>query len=444
MSVKVFLAICCSFFCSVAVSVRADLPEYCGPQNYAYTPLRKDPRGEFTLKQVHVVIRHGDRTRAGASPCWDNDTAEWDCLLSSASIPTIKHDTHDIEVARVYRDAYMAGRNIIHGDCGLGHLTFKGYKQEEMNGENLRKAYVDTGFLSSNYSVHEDFFRTDDMSRTRQSAQALGIGLFPPPSSSSGKAQVVDIHVMDKLYDDIEPNANLCPKLEQYEKEFFASDMWKKHYAETTAPLLAEVQKALGLKYTLTIDGLLHVNDCLMTHLCHGFAIPSSVTQDLLDRIATELTYTSYSTFSYPSIQDYSRVGIGFLIAEMWQAMQDVIAGERFEKFYLYSGHDHTVMPFLHAFNASDYKWSPYASMVQLELLQVTNATNVDYAVRLLYHGQERRIPYCSASPCSLAEFSTYVKTIIPQDPVADCQVTKPEIMIGPRPPRLGRNQVLF
>ena len=57
MPVKVFLAICCSFFCSVAVSVRADLPEYCGPQNYAYTPLRKDPRGEFTLKQVHVVIR---------------------------------------------------------------------------------------------------------------------------------------------------------------------------------------------------------------------------------------------------------------------------------------------------------------------------------------------------------------------------------------------------
>lgn len=67
------------------------------------------------------------------------------------------------------------------------------------------------------------------------------------------------------------------------------------------------------------IDGLLHVNDCLMTHLCHGFAIPSAVTQDLLDRIATELAYTSYSTFSYPSIQDYSRVGIGFLIAEMWQ-----------------------------------------------------------------------------------------------------------------------------
>ena len=55
----------------------------------------------------------------------------------------------------------MAGRNDIKGDCGLGHLTYKGYRQQILNGENLRKAYVDTGFLSSNYNVHEDFFRTD-------------------------------------------------------------------------------------------------------------------------------------------------------------------------------------------------------------------------------------------------------------------------------------------
>ena len=58
----------------------------------------------FLINQYIFTHRHGDRTRALASPCWDNDTAEWDCLLSSASIPTIKHDTHDIEVSRVYRD----------------------------------------------------------------------------------------------------------------------------------------------------------------------------------------------------------------------------------------------------------------------------------------------------------------------------------------------------
>ena len=57
--------------------------------------------------------------------------------------------------------AYIPNRNDMKGDCGLGHLTFKGYKQQELNGQNLRKAYVDTGFLSPNYNVHEDFFRTD-------------------------------------------------------------------------------------------------------------------------------------------------------------------------------------------------------------------------------------------------------------------------------------------
>lgn len=56
---------------------------------------------------------------------------------------------------------YMPGRNDIKGDCGLGHLTIKGYKQQELNGQNLRKAYVETGFLSSNYSSREVFFRTD-------------------------------------------------------------------------------------------------------------------------------------------------------------------------------------------------------------------------------------------------------------------------------------------
>ena len=73
--------------------------------------------GELSFNWISILaesvfffffFRHGDRTRAGAPPCWDNDTAQWDCLLSSASIPVIKHDIHDITVSRLYRDGmYM-------------------------------------------------------------------------------------------------------------------------------------------------------------------------------------------------------------------------------------------------------------------------------------------------------------------------------------------------
>ena len=72
----------------------------------------------------------------------------------------IKQLIHFISV-NIKIPAYMPGRNVMQGDCGLGHLTFKGFKQQEINGENLRKAYVDTGFLSPSYNIHEDFFRTD-------------------------------------------------------------------------------------------------------------------------------------------------------------------------------------------------------------------------------------------------------------------------------------------
>lgn len=81
----------------------------------------------FLINQYIFTHRHGDRTRAGASPCWDNDTAEWDCLLSSASIPTIKHDTHDIEVLRIYRDGkvvHTCSYRLVVCYYGEGGLAF--------------------------------------------------------------------------------------------------------------------------------------------------------------------------------------------------------------------------------------------------------------------------------------------------------------------------------
>lgn len=60
----------------------------------------------------------------------------------------------------------------------------------------------------------------------------------------------------------------------------------------------------------------------MSVHICHGFSLPPGVTSDLYERIDKELTYMSYSIFSYPSIQLYARVGIGFLVKEIWQVRE--------------------------------------------------------------------------------------------------------------------------
>ena len=66
-------------------------------------------------------------------------------------------------------------------------------------------------------------------------------------------------------------------------------------------------------------EGLLHIADCLLTHICHGFDIPSTVSQDLMDRIVEEVVFMWYAVMKYPSPQENAKVGIGFLIAEMWK-----------------------------------------------------------------------------------------------------------------------------
>lgn len=54
---RYFVIVLGSFLGSIAVIVGADLPEYCGKQTYAYTPLTKRGGTQYALKQVHVVIR---------------------------------------------------------------------------------------------------------------------------------------------------------------------------------------------------------------------------------------------------------------------------------------------------------------------------------------------------------------------------------------------------
>ena len=66
-------------------------------------------------------------------------------------------------------------------------------------------------------------------------------------------------------------------------------------------------------------EALLHIADCLLTHICHGFPIPPNMTQDLVNRVTAEVEFWWYTMMNYPSPQEYAKVGIGFLMAEMWK-----------------------------------------------------------------------------------------------------------------------------
>ena len=118
------------------------------------------------------------------------------------------------------------------------------------------------------------------------------------------------------------------------------------------------------------------------------------------------------------------------------------VAGKEVEKFLLYSGHDTTgksaietsflslhslpfssllVLPILVALQAFDNTWPLYASTLLLELYKTPSSAS-GHAVRGIYNGKVLEFPFCSNKTlCDYKEFSGYLASIVPTDPVKQC-----------------------
>ncbi|KAL5471126.1 hypothetical protein EMCRGX_G029209 [Ephydatia muelleri] len=202
---------------------------------------------DATLLQVHVLTRHGDRVPASSRSCWPNDS-EWTCTLGNAEIPMYSDTQYGMFLPRVYRKVYQFGESL-PGNCSAGQLTTIGFNQQIQNGASLRKAYVDTGFLPANFDGDEIYLRSDGKyADWVNSAEALILGMFPPNGSQT---EVLHINTLDESVEYITPNPMLCPKFEEYLREFFDSPIWLSHYKAVTYPLLSEVSNATNI----TLDG---------------------------------------------------------------------------------------------------------------------------------------------------------------------------------------------
>jgi len=149
-----------------------------------------------------------------------------------------------------------------------------------------------------------------------QSAEALMLAMYPPNGSYT---ETVELHTMDRTYDDMTANPTLCPKFEEYSQDFLMSDKMKEHFSTTTKPLLDKISAAIN--FTVDQQGLDHFCDCLRTHKCHGLPWPKGMTEDLYQQSWMELAWQFYNSFKYPSIQENAQVGIGFLLNDIWKVI---------------------------------------------------------------------------------------------------------------------------
>ena len=203
------------------------------------------------LAQVHVLIRHGSRSRCSVGfSCWAGDLdATYDCssaVLEGAEAPPPGSPLPAGSV--LYRKNYLPGRNLLRGDCALGQLVAAGAEMQRASGKRLRAAYG--AFLPrSPAGANQSFFllRSDDEPRTLASGQALFGAMYPearPPQL------VMPWYTEDRAGEStiVCTSSKVCPALLPALSSVHAAEKSSAHYAHVTVPLAAELSSALNYR----------------------------------------------------------------------------------------------------------------------------------------------------------------------------------------------------
>lgn len=464
--------------CALAVLVRASAassdipwPSYCG-EDRPIPPL--DASIPVTLMQAQVIVRHGDRTPAFNHMCWVDNTAVWECDMSQLQLSSVTPWETTASPTRLYRKVFQPGAEVLpNGNCGLGQLTTVGYNQHIKNGQYLRDYYVDkVGLIPPTWLDDPSQFhlRSDNALRTEESGQALFSGLYPEATDrlaakATSGIPVVPFYVEDEDTDTMTYNPTRCPGINNLTAKIAADPKYVEHIAKITTPLAKELTNVFGLPVPPTgwTSGIATKLDCLMTHRCHNFSLPAGVTPDLFAAVIEDDTWTYGFQLNYTG---FVKLAVGTFMGELLDNMKAMIATQqptsdvsrappparKARKFWVYAGHDDgPVMPMMAALGAYHGVWSPYATLIALELYNSSSgslsepmlvepalrgvgtraaaspaaaADDMQYYVRAIVLGEEVKMPFCSAVLCPIAEFEQLVASLVPTE--AECLGTTP------------------
>ncbi|KAH3766485.1 counting factor 60 [Pelomyxa schiedti] len=388
-------------------------------------PLPAGSRTEY----VAIVVRHGDRVPYDV-PCWPNYTTKWECNLSVVEHPIISSTNdklHNPSVPRTYRTHFMEDRNLIPGNCEHAQLTDIGHMQQQQLGTAMRNFYItQRGFLPLTPSEGDVFVRYDTDSRTKQTALAFYGGLYPSLPPGKPVTSLLNVFTMDRTYDDLSPNSNICPCVGILQDYARASPEWQEHYQTVYLPLQTQIEAILGAPIVLE-----NIHDCCVCMQCHNMTLPEGITKELLQQVSDCLLWQEVYLWAYPDPVTNGRLSMGFLLSEIFQQMQDRKEGSSNTKLAFFSAHDSSMESLMSLLGVWDNKWVPYASYQLFEVFTYQGEYNVRYA----YNGQAILLPGCkntTSMACSWAEFTALMEQYTPSDPATECASTTCEIYQKP------------
>jgi len=373
----------------------------------------------YILRQIQVLIRHGDRAPINLKALPNTSPVYISCIFNKTKTE------YRMELNR-YREVIQRNVLKVSGSshkrllderlyCKGGQLTPFGFLQHLYLGEHLRASYDE--FLENVDIFNDVWIQATDVQRTIQSSAALISAIFydqlkhASPNEHSllinvFKDRLDESHfLLNHLMKDIDCHP-FVEKLHEYHKNNIVSEFQKN--LNLMSEKFAEV---LSVDRSV-VPPINRIADILYTKLCHGQGVPYGPHLQIPPHLVTQtfknahIYFTAKSSFA-PELQMLALLS---QIAQHWNQFKSVPENPSRRKFVLYSGHDSMITPFLVLLGINDNKWSPYASRIIFEFYEKQAnkgevATLKDQYFRVLYNGHVmRNLKICNPRSTDVAD----------------------------------------
>ncbi|KAG6865445.1 hypothetical protein C0991_002521 [Blastosporella zonata] len=410
------------------------------------------PPTSLVLEQVHVYVRHGERTPVGvrlaSAPA--SIPEHWLLCKTARQFHTAVTNSTQDGLLRARHMVERADGSVIEGECLLGELTDLGRQSTHNFGKSLRALYVDRlGFLSDRLpNKDEVYFRSTNMPRTISSLQQVVHGLYPQDKCDTEVPP--SIFVRNGKDENLLGNTSACKRLELLQVSF--AQAAAAAYNPTLQHLDAHLSKYLNGN-PVRVDGKPRASgimDTIRAAIAHGIQVPPEFKDE---QIVGTLERAIVNEWFADKTEEVRRLGMGRLLDDLTRKMQyKADNGSRDPlKVLVHSTHDTALAALCATLDVFDEQWPAFTASITFELFRKVETSTQPAAdatisqtvlskfklrppsqhyIRMRYQNQSMILPACAGkgkhlpgSPefCTLEAFRDRVKELTPEDFEAEC-----------------------
>ncbi|KAF9788558.1 phosphoglycerate mutase-like protein [Thelephora terrestris] len=408
-------------------------------ENYPVAP------ATLQLEQVHVFVRHGERTpvsiRMSEAPA--NIPPTWLLCKEGRKFGAAVSSHTGSNILGVERVVENEDGSLEPGECLLGELTDLGRKSTYNLGAALRGVYIDKLKLLPDvaHNDSEVYFRSTNLPRTIESLQQIIHGLYPPLKQAEGF--VSKIRTRNPKDENLYGNSAVCERLKTLMLKFAqaAAVAWN----PTLEPLDEKISKYIGGN-PVRLDGKPRASgilDTVRAARAHGIRIPEELrdntVMDVLEKAVIEEWFSAYRT------EEVRKLAMGRLLAEMSGKMNQTATGTgpTAPKILIHSTHDTAIAGLLGTLEVFDNRWPEFTAVVTFELFReapdsrpagsfltrllssfTTSGVREKHYIRARYQNTTLFLPLCQnvgdhldghPELCTLEAFNRRVKELTPK-----------------------------